>query len=276
MNNLITTYQAQIIAGLGAVILLTVGRAKLLPKVGGSKLALWAAFVVTVVCGLMLGWALHDVMLWLTGLRGPAVVVGQLGAIIAMLLGWHAVAMLVALIRDLADGRPDREARSAALWVPTFVPAGWAAVIGLISNPRSLGSGIVSAILAGITIGYCIRIVKTALQGRTGAVAWRWFAAGVCLLAGVVMIPLIAYMDATLAGWVSPATMTIIRAAGGVTGAALFVAAIADIADRRPDQHVRNALMYGMPLLFLLGSWAVSAISGGAGNGLELLTGTVQ
>jgi hypothetical protein len=34
--------------------------------------------------------------------------------------------------------------------------------------------------------------------------------------------------------------------------------------------------MYGMPLLFLLGSWAVSAISGGAGNGLELLTGTVQ
>lgn len=278
--NWITNNEAELIAALGAVILLTVGRAKLLPKAQSSKhprLALWVAFVVTVVCGLMLGVALHGVAVWLTSRTGGAgTAIASIGAVFALLLGWHSMYMIVALVRDLADGQPDRPARHAALMLPTCLPAGWAAVTGLIMHPRDLGTGLTAAIMAVITVVYTMRISKAALSSKNHKVEWKWFAAAVCVLAGIVMVPLILYVDATLAGWLSGPVLTLVRVCGGLLGVALGVAAVADICDRVPDAAVRAFLAYGIPLLFLFGSVATATISGPSKTGLDLIVGSMR
>jgi hypothetical protein len=195
--NWISTYQWQIAMVIAVCIVLGVGRAAILPIVKSSTLALWVAFAVTAFCGLVLCWALFGVMQWVTALPSLAgAVVGSIGAIIALWAGWHAASMIVPLARDVIDKRPDEDARKAALWVPTLLPAGFDAVWGVISHPRGITSTVTGAIMAGITILYAHRIVKAALAGRAGARGWRWFATLPMLLAGIVMIPLLAFADA--------------------------------------------------------------------------------
>jgi hypothetical protein len=277
MVDWISTNYLQITGVLAVVILLGVGRAKILPGVRSSPLLLWLAFVVTAVCGLILGWALVGVMAWMTSL--PSLfgsVIGSIGAIVALALGWHAVYLTIALIRDLADKTPDEKARSAALWVPTFLPAGWTATWGIISNPRGLGTGITAAIMAVMTVLYAHLIVKEVLKAKTAPRAWRWFAALVMLLAGLVMIPLLVFADAQAALHLPGKLMASIRILAGVAGIALLVRAIKDIVDRVPDVHVRAFLAYGLPLLFAFGAAAAAWLSGNAESGFELLTGSAR
>jgi hypothetical protein len=273
----ITNHLPEITAVIGVIILLNVGRSKVLPKIRGSHhpgIALWITFAVTVVCGLMLGYALHGVISWMTHLHGGGSFFAYVGSIIAMILGWQSVLMLVALVRDLADGRPDEDARRAALLLPMFLPAGWAAVSGLISQPQHLGAGLVAAIMATITLVYVHRINGAALSGTNHRNAWKWFLVPVNILAGLVMIPLILFVDATLGHHIPGQYMAALRILGGLTGVGLWIAAVADITDRMPDKYVRAALAYGLPLLFLFGSLAVTVVHGGAGNGLQLLLGS--
>lgn len=275
----IETYHLQIAAVVAVIILLTVGRAPLLTVAGNSAVLLWLAFTVTIVCGLVLGYALSGIVAWLTHLSGiGGAVIGSVGAVVALWMGWHAVGLVVALIRDVADRKPDGDARTAALWVPTLLPAGWSAVWGIVSNPRGLGTGITAAVMAGITIFYAHRVVKAALAGKSMRKAWRWFAAAVCLLAGLVMIPLLAYVDAQATGWRAlPAWgLTLARIALGAFGFALLVAAAIDIKDKVPDKQVRAFLRFGLPVLVLFGALAWGYLSGDGGTGLHTLTGSLR
>ena len=277
MIDWISTNYLQITGVLAVIILLTVGRAKILPGVRSSPLLLWLAFAVTAVCGLILGWALVDVMAWVTSRPSLfGAVIGSIGAIAALILGWHAVYLLIGMIRDLADKTPDGMARRAALLVPTFLPAGWTATWGIVSNPRGLGTGITAAIMAVITIVYAHLIVREALKAKTAPKAWRWFAALVCLLAGLVMIPLLVFADAQAAEHLAGKLMTSIRILAGVAGIALLVGAVKDIVDRIPDALVRAFLAFGVPLLFLFGAAAAAWLSGNAESGFELLTGSAR
>lgn len=275
--NWIDSHLAQLTALGMVVILLTVGRAKLLPGVKQNKGLLWLAFAVTAVCGLILGFALFGVVGWLTGLGGTfGGAVGSIGAVVAMWLGWHAAYLLVALIRDLADGQPDDEARKAALWVPTFLPAGFAAVWGVVSNPRGIGTGLVAAIMAVITVVYAHRIVKAVLAGKNARKAWRWFAALVMLLAGIVMIPLLMYVDDRAAEVLPGQYLIAFRVLLGTVGLALAIAAAIDIKDRVPDAAVRAFLAYGVPVLFLFGAMAIATATDHSGTTLTVLTGGMR
>jgi hypothetical protein len=265
----------QITGVVSVMLVLGLGRQKLLPAVRQSPALLWLAFAVTIPCGLVLGWALEGVTGWLVGLPGLfGGVVGSVGAIAALILGWHGVYYLIPLIRDVADRVPDGDARRAALWVPTFLPAGWSAVLAVASNPRGLGSGITAAIMAGVTIVYAHLIVKEALKARTAPKAWRWFAAGVCLLAGACMIPLLIFADAELARWLPDWLMQPARILAGAAGLAMLVAAVKDIVDKVPDQHVRRFFAYGLPLLVLFGAAALAWLSSSADSGLDLIVGS--
>lgn len=266
-----------LVAGVGVAIALhVIGVKALAPKTSQHPAALWTAFAVEAIAGLVLGVALYRVMSWLTSLSGAGAVLGAIGSIIALTLGWQAVKMLVAMFRDLADGKPDAEARKAALWVPTLIPAGWAAVVGLVSNPRGLGGGIVAAIMGAITLGYCFSIIKEALKSKKHQKAWLWFAAAVSLLAGLVLITLIAYIDDALSNWLSGGAMGSLRVIGGAIGAALGVAAIADFVDKRPDEHVRRFAMFGLPLLYLFGSLMAAWLGDNASSGLDLISGSIK
>lgn len=263
----------QIGAVLGVVILLTLGRAVILSAARGSKFLLWVAFLVTAFCGLVLGWALAGVAGWLTGITavGGFSVVG----IVAVWAGWAAVEMLVTVIRDLADRQPDDAARRGALWIPTLLPAGMAAVWDIVSNPRGIGSGITAAIMAAITIGYTIKISGEAVKGKTVKTAWLWFAAAVCLLGGLAAAPLVLYVDGWVADLVpSDGYLWLFRIVLGAVGAALFLAALKDIAaDKKPDEHVRRFLQFGLPLVLAFGTLAVGFLVTGASNGAEFLNG---
>jgi hypothetical protein len=278
--NWISTYQWQIAMVIAVCIVLGVGRAAILPIVKSSTLALWVAFAVTAFCGLVLCWALFGVMQWVTALPSLAgAVVGSIGAIIALWAGWHAASMIVPLARDVIDKRPDEDARKAALWVPTLLPAGFNAVWGVISHPRGITSTVTGAIMAGITILYAHRIVKAALAGRAGARGWRWFATLPMLLAGIVMIPLLAFADAQASQRLtgsSAAFLIIGRIALGSLGFALIIALIKDMKDKVPDKWARAFLAYGIPVLALFGLLVIGAAAGHAGDGAAILTGSMR
>ena len=262
----------QIAAVLGVAIILALGRAKILPAIRQSAFLLWVAFVVTAICGLILGWALSGVVAWLTGITsiGGFSIVGLL----AVWAGWHAVGMTVDLIRDLVDLKPDEEARTAALWIPTLLPAGIAAVWEIASNPRGIGTGITAAIMAGITIGYTVAISKKAVKGSKGKTAWLWFAAAVCLLGGLAATPLVLYVDGWLAGVLPGQWLWAVRILAGAAGVALLIAALKDVAaDRRPDAYVRAFLQFGLPLVLAFGALTVGFFAQGATNGAEFLNG---
>lgn len=263
----------QLAAVLGVVAILTLGRAKILPKARGSKFLLWVAFVVTAICGLVLGWALSGLAAWLTGITsiGGFSIVG----LVAVWLGWHAVGMAVDLFRDVADGQPDEDARQAALWIPTLLPAGWAAVWQIASNPRGLGTGITAAIMAGITIAYATIISNKAVKGKKGKTAWLWFAAAVCLMGGLAATPLVLYVDGWIAGAAPAGWLWGFRIVGGFIGVGLLIGALADITDKRPDALVRSFLKFGLPLILAFGALTVGFLADGATNGAEFLTGTV-
>jgi hypothetical protein len=287
--NTISQYAPQLGAIAGVIVLLTVGASRLIPGAKASAPLMWVAWAVYAVCGLVLGWALSSVVTWLTsGGPGAKGVIGSIFAIPAVLFGWHAVYLLVALIRDLADRKPDEDARKAALWVPTLLPAGVQAVWATVTHPQSVVIGVIAVVNALITIIYAHRIVGAALKGSGDGPAksksarqkaWSWFAVAVCLLSGLMTLPLVLYTDvvvshlipASSSGWLVAARFLI-----GVIGGALLVAAIADLKDRVPDQHVRRFLSYGLPLLIAFGGIAMTIGITTASNGGQNLIGSVK
>ena len=269
----------------GVIVLLVFGRNKILPRVQENKFILWLAWIVTVICGLVLGWALRDVAAWVTGLPSTlGGVVASLGAILAVVAGWWAISMLVAMFRDLADGVPDGEARKAALWVPTLAPAGLSAAWGIVTNPRGIGTGITAAIIALVSLVFLQKIVKNALAGKKGENAWKWFAVLACLLAGLLMIPLLAFADSQAQQHLPGDWPTALRILVGILGFALLVWAVVDLVPKKkqgekhmvPDEGVRAFLTFGLPALVLFGAVAVGEISGAATEQGNILVGSMK
>ncbi len=253
------------------------------PKIGrsgkehGKKFARWATFMIKIIAGLCLAVGLVPVVTWLTGLGGGggfAAIVGNLGAVITLALGWQGVAMLISVARDLADGVPDEEARKGALWIPTILPAGGAAVVALVQNPQGLGQGITAAVMALITIMYVIMIAKRALSAQKHQTFWLWFAFVISIIGGLVMVPLIAYADTVIVqGFLPAAFHTPVRVITGVVGLCSLGAGAWDIiCDGIPNKYARNAAVFGIGLTFVFGGVAVATISGNATHGAAFLS----
>ncbi len=259
-------------AALLALMIISVAVKPLLSKVRQHTWLMWIAFVARAAAGLLLGYALFGVMSWLTGLRGAGAILGSIGAIIAVAVGWHAIKMSVAMIRDLADRVPDEDARAAATWIPVLAPAGFQAAWGIVTNPNGLGTGVVAAIMAGISVFYTFSITKAALSSKDHKTAWKWFAALVCLLGGLVLTPLMLFVDGMLAERF-PEYIAWIRAGLGVLGLCLAIAALVDVADKVPDKYARTFLRLGLPVLLAFGALGIAALMSGVSNGAELLTG---
>jgi hypothetical protein len=267
------------------IVLLVFGRNKILPRVQENKFILWLAWIVTALCGLVLGWALSGVAIWVTGLPTTfGGVVASLGAVLAVIFGWWSISMLVEMFRDLADGVPDGDARKAALWVPTLAPAGMAAAWGIVTNPRGIGTGITAAIIALISIVFLRKIVKAALAGKKGEVVWKWVAVAVCALAGVLMIPLLAFADSLSQKYLPGDWPTGIRIVLGFLGLGLLIWAIVDLVPKKekgekrmnPDEGVRTFLTYGLPVLVLFGALAFGAITDAATEQGNILVGSMK
>jgi hypothetical protein len=281
----LAAHTVQITAGIIAMLLVALAN-KGVPKIRqsgqerGKKFARWATFVIMVVAGLCLAVATLPIVRWLTGLGstgGFGAVVGNIGAIVALALGWHGVAMAVSVARDLSDTVPDEEARKGALWIPTMLPAGAAAVVGLLQNPAGLGRGVTAAIMAAITLIYVFMIVKRALSAQKHQSFWLWFAFAVSFIGGLVMIPLIAYIDTTVVqGWLPAQMRGPVRIIAGVVGLCSVGAGIYDIVcDGVPNKWARSAAVYGMALTFVFGGLGIAAITGNFTDGAALLDSVI-
>lgn len=283
--NWIINHSTQIALTISAIVLIVVGRGPLLPYARKQPWLMWVAFAISIIAGLVLGYALFGIMGWLTGLpakmgagfSGAAVgFVTNTIAVVVAAVGWASINMITALVRDVADGRPDEDARRAALWVPTMAPAGLGAAWGVASNPGGIGSDVTALLIAAVTVLYCVKICKTMLAAHKAPKMWKWLAAVVSALAGVVLIPLVAYADTRLAGVLDPQMLLGVRIIVGVVGVALAVAMLVDIADRVPDKYARVFLTAGVPMLAVCGMVAVSAIASGGASGGEILFGGMK
>jgi hypothetical protein len=277
----INGHESQLIAFLAACFGIWTAK-KLIPKQGNKERgshARWACFIIYALSGLALAVAAIPTITWLVSFgasAGLAAIVGNLTAVVTLALGWHAVARIVSMIRDLADKVPDHEARSAALWVPTFLPIGGAAVMQLLQNPQGIGQGITAAVAGAITLVYTSMIVKRADGARNHdhKNKWNWFAFAVLILGGIVIIPLVAYVDTALIARLPGALPTLTRVALGLGGIGLIVAGIADIwIDRVPDAYARAAARFGIALSAIFGASAVAAITTAASHGASSLNG---
>jgi hypothetical protein len=241
-------------------------------KERGKKFARWAVFVIMAVAGLALVWGLLPAIRWVTG--GLNFGGFALGGIIALTLGWHGVAMGTSVIRDLADKVPDEEARQGALWGPTMFVGGGAAVIDLAQNPGGVGSGFSAAVMATITLIYVFMISNRALAAQKHKNGWLWYAFAAMVLGGLVMAPLVAFLDGWLSGVLPGDFVTAIRTIAGMTGVVLIGAAVWDfVCDGVPDKYARIGAVLGVPLAVAFGAIGIAVMTGSATNGAELMSG---
>jgi len=294
----------------GAFLVLNGAR---LVVLGGSKTSKtpkinsFLAFFLSIVCGAILALGFTRPLLAIVKMTGGAAgAIGAVGILLSLALGLHSAKWIIAAVRDLADGQPDKEARAAALFVPSTIPAGWAAITGMTQNPTGFLSGTTAVIGGAIALAYAHSITKTVLAssggrkmdasyggpgaptggpgtGRGGGTfakgsgkpVAKWVAEAFHLLAGLMLIPTTAALDATLATWLPGPLMIAIRTIGGISGLALLACAAKDICDREPDQWVRAFSSIGIPLLFMGGSLAIALLDGGASNIQDVLRQTI-
>jgi hypothetical protein len=269
----------QIVAlGIAAIIVGLVNKG--VPKIKqsgkerGKKFARWATFVLMVIAGLSLAYGAVPFMRWLIGGAGLGGVIAGIGGVIALALGWHGIAYVTSIVRDLADKVPDEEGRQGALWGPTLLISGGAAVLDLVRSPNSIGSGFTAAAMAAVTLAYVFMIQKRALSAQNHKPQWAWFVFAVMILGGLVLIPLVAYLDGTISGLLPGDYVTAIRVLAGVFGAALIGGGVWDIVcDGVPNRYARAGAIAGIPLATAYAAIGIAVLTSNASNGAEMLKG---
>jgi hypothetical protein len=258
----------EILCVVGGTIIIGFAR-PLVARVKDHAVLLWFAFVVYLGVGLAIGAGLFSLARWVTSLSGTVGgLISSIGAIIAVIGGWWGFSMTAKAVRDLADGVPDDEARRAALLVPTLAPACFAAAWSIVRHPQGIGTGITAAIIAGVSLVFLFTISGSVLKAKKHTLFWKWFAVAVHILAGILMIPLLAYIDAQVAEHAGGDWSTAFRFIVGAIGLGLLIACIADAWPKKekgetkpvPDKWVRGFASLGVPALFLCGALALGTM----------------
>lgn len=242
-----------------------------------SPHARWAAFIMYALGGLALAVATVPLILWLVGLgsrSGLSALVGNLTAIVGLALGWHSVAMIVSVIRDLMDKVPDHEARQGALWIPTFAPIGFASVWQLLQNPQGLGFGLTAAIMAGITLWYAFSIAKRADSASEHKVGWKWFTFWIFVLAGFALVPLVRFVNTQVISQLPPGLAWIPQLVMGIGGVILVVVAIAEMYfNKVPEDWARRGAAFGIGAVTVFGAVGLAWLSDALSAGSSFLSG---
>lgn len=284
MSSWFSTHVLQI-AGVIVALILLPARQFAISRAHDHAVLLWFAYIVSGFIGLLLGASLYALTRYLTGLPGTfGGVISSIGAILAVIGGWVAMVMLVRMFRDLGDGKPDGDARAAALWVPILAPACLSAVWNIVTHPRGIGTGVTAAIIALISVIALHTVVKSCLKSTKHQLFWKWTATAICLLAGVLMIPLVAFADSQVAKYASADVLTVFRLILGAVGLTLLIGAAVDAWPKKskdektivPDKWVRAFMAFGVPVLVLFGALTVGFATDRATEQGNVLVGSVS
>lgn len=227
-----------------------------------------------VVAGLLLAFGAYPIAQWLigwgTGLAGWISVVFGVATLWA---GWHALHGLVALVHDMVDGTPDKEAFTAAFWVPTTLPLGWAALSELFTNPRGVANGLACLAVSIVSAIYAHKILgKThKAQGHYGI--WMYLSTVICIFVGIAHIPALIYANSWIGGHLPEWAAWLLRVGMLLAGVVFFMIGLGDwLRDRIPEKWSQWAAMYTIPTFTVL-SVSAATLQADAGTSLNTIFG---
>ena len=230
-----------------------------------------------VVAGLLLSYGLYSaasrVIGWGKGFSG---IVGIVFGVATLAAGWHSLYGLIALVHDLSDGTPDKEAFSAGFWVPTTVPLGWAALAALFGHPHRSGAGVAAVAVSAVTIICAHRILKRTHSAEGHYRAWMWLATIISAFVGIVHITALAYLN-QLAGQYLPEWLAwILRAVVVISAVVFLIIGLADVLrDFIPERWSQWAAMYTIPAFTVL-AVSVATLQANASHQLTVIFGAFR
>jgi succinate dehydrogenase hydrophobic anchor subunit len=230
-----------------------------------------------VVAGLMFAYGAYPLATWATGwgagLGGWLSVIFGVATIAA---GWHALHGLIGLVYDMSDGTPDKEAFSAAFMVPTTLPLGYAALVGLFTNPRGVATGAAVVAVSIVTAIYAHKILAKTNSAAGHYRAWMWLSWVICAAVGFVHIPALIYLNDIAGNWLPEWTAWLIRAGLVAAGVIFALVGLGDILrDWTPEKWSQLAAMYTIPVFTVL-AVTVWQLSADAETGLRTVFGAMS
>lgn len=224
-----------------------------------ARITKFVALFFYFVAGLLFAYGAYPLAQWLvswgSGLGSWASIIF---GVVTIAAGWHALHGLVGLVHDMSDGTPDDEAFKAAFMVPTTMPLGWAALVGLFTNPRGAATGVAVVAVSIVTVIYAHKILNKVNNAQGHYKLWMYFATFICALVGFIHIPALIYVNdlagAYLPEWAAWLARLIVAAIGFV----LVMVGSADlIRDWIPEKWTQRAAMYSIPVFTVLGvAWS--------------------
>jgi succinate dehydrogenase hydrophobic anchor subunit len=224
-----------------------------------ARIIKFIALVFYIVAGLLFAYGALPLAQWLVGWgEGAGSWLSVIFGVITIAAGWHALHGLVGLVHDMTDGTPDDEAFKAAFMVPTTIPLGWAALVGLFTNPRGVASGVAVVAVSIVTAIYAHKILKKAHAAQGHYRLWMYFATVICAFVGFAHIPALAYLNDAAGSYLPEWAGWMLRL-GLVAAAAIFLMiGVGDLLrDWIPEKWSQWAAMYSIPVFTVLAvSWA--------------------
>lgn len=224
--------------------------------------------------GLMLAYGAYPLAQWAIGWTGTlGGIASSILGVATIAAGWHALHGMVALGHDMVDGTPDKEAFGAALWVPTTLPLGWAALVGLFTNPRGVATGLAVVAVSLVTAVYAHKILNKMHNAKGHYGFWMYLSTIICIFVGIAHIPALIYLN-DLAGALPEWATWLARSGAVIAGVLFFLIGLGDwLRDRIPEKWTQWAAMYTIPVFTVLGV-SVATLSANAESSLTTIFST--
>lgn len=249
------------------------GRAKA-KKWDKSRVIKFVTLFFMFAAGLLTAFGAYPLAQWLVGWGAGLAGWLSIGfSVLTLAAGWHSLHGLIGLVHDMSDGTPDDEAFSAAFWVPTTIPLGWAALAGLFTNPRGVGTGLGVVAVSLVTAVYAHKILKKTHAVRGHYKAWMWLSTIICAFVGVVHIAALAYLNQITGDWLPDWATWLLRGGLVVAGIVFAVVGLGDLfRDWTPEKWSQWAAMYTIPVFTVL-AVSVATLQSNATTSLRTVFG---
>lgn len=239
-----------------------------------ARVTKFVALFFYVIAGLLFAFGALPLAQWIVGWgTGFAGWLSVIFGVATLAAGWHALHGLIGLVHDMSDGTPDDEAFKAAFMVPTTLPLGWAALVGLFTNPRGIATGVAVVAVSIVTAIYAHKILKKTHAAQGHYRAWMILSTIICIFVGIAHIPALIYLNQA-AGDYLPEWATWMLRAGLVAAAFIFaMVGLGDLLrDWIPEKWSQWAAMYTVPVFTVL-TVSVGTLQANASTSLHTVFG---
>lgn len=224
-----------------------------------ARITKFIALFFYIAAGCLFAYGAYPLAQWLIGWgSGVGSWISVVFGVVTIAAGWHALHGLVGLVHDMTDGTPDDEAFKAAFMVPTTIPLGWAALVGLFTNPRGAATGVAVLAVSLVTAIYAHKILTKAHSAQGHYRLWMYFATVICAFVGFAHIPALIYLNDFAGGHFPEGLVWLLRMAVVAAGALFVMIGLGDLLrDWIPEKWSQWAAMYSIPVFTVLGvTWA--------------------